>query len=272
DLAGARRRRRVDDRRRPDLGEPVLLGMDVEEPRDQRALERRARTLVDGKSGARDLGAPRVVDDAEDLADLPVRPAGPGLATGRRIGADFTLDRRLLREDLAPRPDGLVGLFAADRHLGVGGIGDAQQRIFDSGFDLDELRVQCRDPLAGRDRRRLEVGDLRTIGGRTALDRLTDPLRGDIAFGLERLALAEELPAAGIQLERPIDDPRILTLVDRTLTDDLWFVAEALQPDAHGTAPASPPASVALAMTNAGSRLASSQPARGPFGRSRNAR
>src|SRR4029453_16746040 len=123
-----------------------------------------------------------------------------------------------------------------------------------------------------RERRRLQVGHLGTVRCRAALDRLADPLRGSIPFRLEGLALAEQLPATGIQLERPVDDSRVLALVDRALADDLRLIAESLQPDAHATAPVRPPASLARAMTKAGSRLASSQPARGPFGRSRNAR
>ena len=43
DLAGAAGRRRVDHGRRPDLGEPVLAGVHVEEHSDQRALEAASR-------------------------------------------------------------------------------------------------------------------------------------------------------------------------------------------------------------------------------------
>ena len=53
DLAGAARGVGVDDRRRPDLGEAVLAGVDVEEPVDQSALERRPRALVDGEARSR---------------------------------------------------------------------------------------------------------------------------------------------------------------------------------------------------------------------------
>src|SRR4029079_17547168 len=79
-------------------------------------------------------------------------------------------------------------------------------------------------------------------------------------------------PTPGVQLERSIDDRWVLALVDGALADGVGLIAEPLQTEAHATAPARPPASVARAITNAGSRLASSQPARGPFGRSRNAR
>ena len=48
------------------------------------------------------------------------------------------------------------------------------------------------------------------------------------------------------------------------------LVAEPLQADAHATT-SMPPAARSRSITNAGSMLASSQPARGPFGRPRKA-
>ena len=135
--------RRVDDGRRPDLGEAVLARVDVEEPVDQAALERGAGALVDGEAGAGDLGAAGVVDDAERLADLPVRLARPGRAAGWRVGADLAFDGSS-RAVLAPGPDRDVGLLAADRDVGVGRVGDAQQQVVELGLDLGELGVERR--------------------------------------------------------------------------------------------------------------------------------
>ena len=112
----------IDDRGRPDLGEAVLPRMDIEEPADEPALERRPGALVHGESGTRDLRAARVVDDVEGLADLPMRLAGPGRSTLGSVGTDLALEWFDVGQDLAPGPDGDVGLLTADRHVGVGRI------------------------------------------------------------------------------------------------------------------------------------------------------
>ncbi len=96
------------------------------------------------------------------------------------------------------------------------------------------LGVEGGDPLARRDGRCLEVGDLRTVGLCAALDGLADALRGGVSLGLERLALAEEPAPFAVELEGAIDQRRVLALVDGTLADDVRLVAESLQADAHG--------------------------------------
>src|SRR5439155_25437534 len=120
-------------------------------------------------------------------------------------------------------------------------------------------------------------GDLRPVGPGTALDRLADlPARG-VPLGLECVALAEKRPAARIELQRSVDDGGVLALVDGTLADRFGVLAEALEPDAHpppptaAGAPFQAPASRSRSMTKRGSSDARSQPARGPFGRPRNA-
>ena len=144
----------VDDGRRPDLGEAVLAGVDVEEPVDEAALERRAGALVDREAGAGDLRAAGVVDDVERLAELPVRLARPGRATGGRVGADLAVDRLLARELLAPRADRDVGLLATDRDVRVGRVGDAEELVVEGRLGLGELGVESCDALAGRRSRR----------------------------------------------------------------------------------------------------------------------
>ena len=136
--------RRIDDGRRPDLGHPVLAGVDVEEPVDQPALECRAGALVDREARPADLGAAGEVEDAERLAELPVRPARPRLAAGRRIGADLADQRLVVRQHLAPRPDRDVRLLATDRDVGVGRVRDAQQQVVQVGLCLGQLGVERR--------------------------------------------------------------------------------------------------------------------------------
>ena len=163
DLAGAARGRRVDDDRRPDLGEAVLAGVDVEEPVDQGALERGAGALVDREARAGDLRAARQVDDVERLGDLPVRLALPRRAARRRVGADLALERLTPRQLLAPGPDGDVRLLAADRHVGIGGVRDAEQEVLDLGLDRRELGVDRVRRVADLGRAGPQRGDLRAV-------------------------------------------------------------------------------------------------------------
>ena len=225
DLARARGARRVDDGRRPDLGEAVLAGVHVEEPRDQPALERRTRALVDREAGARDLRAARVVDDVERLAELPVGLAGPRRAAGRCVRSDLALDRLVVGEQLPPRPDRDVRILTTDRHVRVGGVRDAQQLVVEIRLDLGQARVEGGDALARSDGRCLEIRDLRAVGLRAALDGLADALRGGVSLGLERLALAKESAPFAVELEGAIDQDGVLALVDGSLADDFGLVA-----------------------------------------------
>ena len=164
DLARARRRRRVHDGGRPDLGEPVLARVDVEEPRDQGSLEGRSGALVDGEARAGDLRAAGIVDDVQRFPDLPMGLARPCGAARGSIRTHLAIDRRVLCQDLAPGAHGDVGVLAADRHVRVGRVGDPQQRLLGGRLDLGEFGVERRDPLTRGDRRRLQVGDLGTGG------------------------------------------------------------------------------------------------------------
>src|SRR5206468_7690154 len=121
-------------RRWPDLGHPVLAGVDVEEEVDQGPLERRAGALVDRESRAGDLGAARVVDDVQIRGDVPVRSAAPAA----------TVDRELL----APRPDRDIRLLTADGDVRVGGIRDAQEEVLDLRLDDGQVGVDRLDPAA----------------------------------------------------------------------------------------------------------------------------
>ena len=200
--------------------------------------------------------------------------AAPRRAAGGRVRADLALERLLDGELLAPGPDGDVRLLAADRDVGVGGVRDAEQEVLDLGLDVRELRVDRGDPLAGFDRARPQLRDLGAVGLRAALDRLAD-LLADAAF---RSALSvspspRSWPAARVGCDRLIDDRRVLALVDRALADRVRVLAEPLQPDAHAAPPpgAAEPRAAARGRTRRRG-VASSQPARGPFVRPRNAR
>ena len=166
-----------------------------------------------------------------------MRLAGPGRAAG---GASAPTSPSSGSSRASSSPQVRTVTFASSPptgHVRVGRVRDAQQQVVELGLDLGQLGVERGDPLAGRDRRGLELGDLRAVRLRAALDRLADPLRGGVALGLEAVALAEQLRAArASSSSAPVDDRRVLALVDRALADDVRLVAEPLQADAHAAA------------------------------------
>ena len=250
--------------------------MDVEEPVDERALQGRSRALVDREAGAGDLGAAGVVDDVELVAELPVRASGPRRATRRRIGADLADERLVVRHLLAPHPDGDIGLLATDRDVVVGRVRDPQEKVVEVPLGVRERGVELGDPQAGRGRGGAQIRDLGSIGRGTALDRLTDPLRGRVAFGLECLVLGQEPAPFPIEFDGAVDQRRVLALADGAVADGVGVLAETLESDAHCGPPivagVASAASRSRLTTKSLSRDARSQPARGPLSRPMNAR
>ena len=116
-----------------------------------------------------------------------------------------------------------------------------------------------------------QVRDLGAVRPGAAADRLADLLRGDVALLLERVRLRLEASPRRVDHERLVDDRGVLALVDRALPDPVGLLPEPLHADAHAVSSAALPASRSRRTTNSRSRLARSQPARGPFGRPRNA-
>ncbi len=166
--------------------------------------------------------------------------------------------------------------------VGVGGVRDAEEEPSELGLDRRELRVDLVDATAGIRRRPPELGDFRAVGPRPAADGVTDLFGRLVAFGLEAVAFTEKCTSARVDLEGTVDDRRVLALVDRPLSDRVRLLAQSMRSDAHLEPSAAvarvgavdggaPPASRSRRRTNSGSRLASSQPARGPLVRPRNA-
>ena len=118
ELAGAEERLGVDHVGREDFGVAVLAGVQVEHEVGQRAFEAGSLAEVDDEARAGDLGGALEVEDAEALADLPVR-AGRGRSKCRR---------RVARGLLAAVPDlldAVVVLGFADGNGVLGKVGDA---------------------------------------------------------------------------------------------------------------------------------------------------
>ena len=242
---------RIDDGGRPDLGHAVLAAVDVQEPVDEDALQCRSVADVDREAGAAHLGTAHQVDQAELLGELPVRP--PMVA----------------RQRFAPGTNGGVRLFPAHRHVGVGRVRDPQHGVIELCLDGRELGVDRLDPLPDPRRCGLQLRNLGAGRVGTAADGLADALRRRVALGLESVALGEERATALVQLQGTVDDRGVFALVHGALAQAVRLLAQPLQADAHVAPPA---ASARRRCTKSGSSEATSHPARGPFGRPRNAR
>ena len=211
-----------------------------------------------------------VVDDVERLADLPMRATGPCSAAGLRVRSDLALERRP-RGRISPQvPDGLVRLLPIGTSGSAGfGIRRSASSTAPSTSASSASRAVIRSPAASDAAFRSATSG--TVRCRAALDRLADPLRA--AF---RSALRASLSPSGCRRRASSSSARSTTAgsspLSTPLADDLRLIAGAAAARRSRDRPRQPPASLARAMTKAGSRLASSQPARGPFGRSRNAR
>ena len=236
----------------------------------------RPGALVDREARAGDLRAAGVVDDVERLGELPVRrrlqlPAVP-------LGADVALDGLLARQLLAPGPDRHVRVLAADRNIGVGGVRDPEEQVLELGLDGRSSRSIVRDPRAAR----VDAPGARRPLGRPASRRPGSPRRSASRPALRsalRLSASawSAAPLARRAASASSTSRGVLALVDRAAPDDVRLLAQPLDPDAHAQLPRRSgwlraAAAETLDATNVGSRLASSQPARGPFGRPRNAR
>ena len=115
---------------------------------------------------------------------------------------------------------------------------------------------------------RMRSGD---AGIGSGANRFGDLLGHRVATGLCGVELRDEDAALLGELERAVDQGRILALVGRRSTQQVGFVAQPLEADAHAFT-STPAASRRRRITKSRSSAASSHPARGPDGRPRKAR
>ena len=235
DLPGPARGGGVHDGRRPDLGEPVLRGVDVEEEVDERALERRAGAAVDGEAGAGDLGAALEVEDAEPLRDVPVRPALPRCVAGGGVRADLAREGTTRGRS---SPHVRTVTFASSPPTGTSGSAGfgirrseaprARPRRAASSASSTAIRSPTAIDAARR------AADLGAGGVRAAAHRLADPLRRRVALALQPVALARAGRAGARRAaSASVDERGVLALVDGALADDVRFLPEPLEADAH---------------------------------------
>ena len=240
------------------------------------ALERRSGALVDREAGAGDLGAAGVVDDVERLAELPVRPrvqvappAGASAPTSPTSGWSWASCSPHIRSvTLASSPP--TGMSRS------GGFGMRRSRSSRSPSvsAREASSAVIRTPAAVEAARRSATSG--PSGAAPPL--IASPICFETVF---RSALRASFSASSRRRSASSSMARSTSagsspLSDGALADGVRLLAEPLQADAHAGGPPSavqPGRFRTLApSTNSGSRPARSQPARGPFGRPRNAR
>ena len=127
-VARAGQRRGVHQERRLDFGVAVLARVEIEHEVDERAGEPRAGAHQHGEARAGHAGGALEIQDAERGAEFPVR-------------LRFEVERRrlpVLTHDLI-----VLGALA-DRHAGVGHVGQAQQQLLALRFDRLQLDASSR--------------------------------------------------------------------------------------------------------------------------------
>ena len=163
--------------RRIDLRE-TGIDLQVDHPRDERALQRRAGAAQHVEARARQLRAARDVEDAERLADLPVRLRRE--RSGSRFGSSRTT--RLSCSSFSGRR------VRGDRRSGS----RARARRARPRAD----RAPRRSPLICSPTSRIRA--FTASRRRTALARL-------VSLGLEQLLLRPQLAAALVELEDAVE-------------------------------------------------------------------
>src|SRR5438093_1115119 len=166
------------EERRIDLGESVRE-LEIDHPRDERALECGAGATQNVEARARHLGSARDVEDPELLTDLPVR-----------LGGEGALGWHVLADDL------VVVLTGPAGSLSVEHVRDVQHELVALGLEGGELALQRLDPLPHLAHVRLHV-----LARRPAATRF-------IALGVERLDLAPEVARLPVERQDALEGRR----------------------------------------------------------------
>ncbi len=186
-VAGADQAFAPHHRRRVDLGVAVVRDVEVEHPRDERPLQARTGAVQHVEARARHLRAALEVDDAERLADLPMR----------------------LRREVegARRPDlahhHIRVLVGSDRHVRVRQVRNLEHPRFEARLDLGDDDLGGGDLVAepfGRGDRPFALG--RVLDGADLLRRLP-------ALGFQGLERCDGGAPLGVERQERIDLGRV---------------------------------------------------------------
>src|SRR5208337_1103503 len=120
--------------KRRDYLEISLLSLDLEHPRDQRALEPCARAAQHIETRPREFYSAIEIDNSEILADFPMRERLERGELGRRsLGSDYAI----------------VGLARAGDDVRSGDIGEVEGQLLDLPLRQTELRAPPQQGIAG---------------------------------------------------------------------------------------------------------------------------
>jgi hypothetical protein len=208
------------------------------------------------------------------VAELPVRLAGPGGSARRRIGAHLAVDRLLARQLLAPDP---MVTFASSPPTGMsrsGGFGMRKQEVLERRLRRGQLRVEVLDPLAGGRRGRLGARRPPAPSG-AAPPLIASPMRFEASF---RSAFSPSLSPRSRRRSASTSSARstsagsspLRTAPSRIRSGSSRSRCSPTLTTPLRLRPRRQPRSIAAA-TKSLSSDASSQPARGPLSRPRNA-
>src|SRR5438034_9275061 len=174
--------------------------LEIDHPRDERALECGAGATQNVEARARHLGSARDVEDPELLTDLPVRLGGEGA-----LGWD------VLADDL------VVVLTGPAGSLSVEHVRDVQHELVALGLEGGELALQRLDPLPHLAHVRLHV-----LARRPAATRF-------IALGVERLDLAPEVARLPVERQDALEGRRVEAARGEHIAHFLGVLAHALE-------------------------------------------
>ena len=172
-------------------------------------MQARTQPLQHVEAAARQLDAALEVDDAQRLAQLPVRPRLEVEAARRALAAHHHV----------------VAVVLADRHAGQRQVGNAAHRVEQLLVDDAQPVVQDLDLVADAAHLRFQrLG----FGALAVAHELADALALSVATGLQFLDLRQQLPAFLVQRQRLVH--RRLAVLQRRhlLPDEIRCLADYL--------------------------------------------
>src|SRR5208337_1914140 len=178
--------------------EITLLPLDVEHPRNQRALEPRAGTAQNIEPRPRQFHPAIEIDDPKILAQFPMRQ---------------WLERSELVRRTLGLDDAVIRLARANDNIRPRNVGQCERQLFYSLLRKAELRAKHQQRIAGIDRLTLGKSlfirflgaNLRDLSRALLRRQLADFPRAPLAIRSQLIDLALKLAALLISLEQSID-------------------------------------------------------------------
>ena len=174
----------------------VFFGVEIHHEVNAGALKPCAKPLVERKACARDLRRALCIEDAECVADVPVRLRGE-IKRARRAAAAHL---RVLR------------LVLADRHIRLRHIRNLKQEAAQAQLHVAQILIECRDLVAERAHLRDDL--IRVLARLLAR---ADLLRDGVAARLLLLHILQDPAAALLELCERREVERIAAMLQHLL-------------------------------------------------------